>query len=179
MLVSRKALPEKQELTDDTRSYFTKMSGPMEGMILWCGKVQEEEELSQTKKLTRSNIASMQASRKVLSEKQALADEEKSCYTKIFSPTDLNPDIPPGLTRLETIWKVLEKEGIIALRDSDSFKGQTQKQNDLNPGITLHHTRLEAILKNNLLLKAILKVLEKKWIITLRCSDPFKGQTQK
>ena len=43
--------------------------------------------------------------------------------------------------------KVLEKEGIITLRESDSFKRQKQKQNDLNPGIILYHTRLKAILK--------------------------------
>ena len=67
MQASRKALPEKQELTDDTRSYFTKMSSPTEGMILGHGKVQEEEELSQTKELTRLKIASMQESGKVLS----------------------------------------------------------------------------------------------------------------
>ena len=78
---------------------------------------------------------------------------------------------------MKAILKVLEKMGIITLRGSDPFKGQTQKQKDLNPGIIPHHIRLKAILKSNLLLKAILKVLEKKGIVNLRGSDPFKGQT--
>ena len=43
---------------------------------------------SQAQNLTRSDIANMQVSIKALSERQALADDARSCFTKMFSPTD-------------------------------------------------------------------------------------------
>ena len=82
---------------------------------------------------------------------------------------------------LKAILKILEEKEVIALSGSDPFKGQPQKQSDLIPEIkphyeqgvcaTTHCIRLKAFLKSNLLLKAILKTLEEKGIITSLARD--------